>query len=168
MGDWFVTFGPQISTEIIRATLDSAIKPFEIDELVSQIMGHGSLEGTPLSLRARGPHVLVLPRYTVSIEREGDVSAMVDAAVTAMQETRERLQTYTMDDFIETSKDRPVGQIGVDTVAALILAGRIDEAQVLAEQAVERRQWGGPARITSDGQMIGFFQFALRHINEAA
>lgn len=167
VNDWFVDFHPQISTEAFRATLSSTVKPSKIDDLVSRIMGHEGLTGTPLSLLARGPHVLVVPMFNDSIERDGDPELMTDASLAAMAETRIRLETLKLENFIEFVADSPTGNVNVAHVAALILAQRRDEAAMLAERAVAAKQWGGPARVTEDGRLVGFFEMALGYLRHS-
>lgn len=160
--DWFVSFDLTVSTEARRSEIQVKIKPFALDDLVSRIMLHDGLDGTPLSLRARGPHCLVVPYFSQSIENDReDAEAMVEAAVGFAEASLKRIETLTLNDFIEFSRN-PSGNVSVNQVAALILAGRNDEALQLSEAAILAKQWGGPARITEGGQMVGFFELARR------
>lgn len=166
IGEWFVTLDPIIWTDAERAQLQATIKPFAIDDLMSHIMGHGGLDGSPLSLRARGPHTLVIPMWTQDIEAEGNIDAMLRLSADFAEEVCAKVQSLLLDDFIEfVSRDYPVGKVKCELVAAMILNNRLGDALTLCEQAIATKQWGGPARVTEDGRIIGFFEFAKLWIN---
>ena len=162
IGEWFVTLDPVIYTDAARAELQATVKPFAIDDLISRILGFDGLDGSPLSLRARGPHALVLPIWTRDIETGGNVEAMLSLSADFAEEVASKVQSLSLVNFIEfISKDGPAGQVSYNHVAAMILANRPDEALVLCEKAVASKQWGGPARVTEDGRMVGFFELAM-------
>lgn len=168
LGEWFVAFHPVIWSDERRAQLSANIKPFAIDELMSRIMGFGSLEGSPLSLRARGPYCLVRPIRTASIESDGNIDAMLLASSSFMDEAVSFLDVLSLDDFVEFSRDDvPAGKISVNAVAALILAGRTDEALEASEAAIAAKQSDGPARMTEDGHILSFFDLAKRWIKNS-
>jgi hypothetical protein len=167
IGDWFVCLNPSISTEAERAQLMGTVKPFAIDDLMSKILGFGGLEGTPLSLRARGPYSLVVPMFTTSIEAGGRVDAMVGLASDFMREIEPRAGQLTYEDFITFVDDRPSGTVGDNQVAARILAGRKEEALSLCESAIASKQHGSNARVTEDGQIVSFFELARHWIRNS-
>jgi hypothetical protein len=165
IGEWFVAFDPVVWTDERLAELWANIKPFEIDELMSRIMGFKGLAAHPLSLRARGPHCVVRPMRTISIESGGDVDAMLRISSDFMDDTISFLSTLSLADFVEICReDLPAGQVSANFVAALVLSGRREEALEACESAISSKQWGGPARMTDDGRMYSFFEFAKRWI----
>ena len=169
IGEWFITLHPMIWKDAEKAELWAMVKPFGIDDLVSRILGFAGLDGEPLSLRARGPHCLVPPMFTTSIETHGDLGEMVDLAMKFEKMVADRVRTMTLDDFIVFSTDnRPPGKVSLNEAATLILAGRLDQAAALCESAVASKQWGGPARATEAGQVIGFFELALAWLRNSA
>ncbi|MFK0299908.1 hypothetical protein ACIQTU_11905 [Brevundimonas sp. NPDC090276] len=163
IGEWFVYVDPQISTERNRSEITATFKPFYIDDLISRIMGFNGLDEAPLSLRARGPHCLVIPMYTSSIERDGNLGEMIEAAEIFLTSLRTRVEALTLDDFIAFTAPA-AGQVSANQVAALIMAGRDEEADALCKLAIAIKTWGGPARVASDGRMVSFFELAARWI----
>lgn len=165
IGDWFVYLDPMISTERNASVVSATVKPFLIDELISRILGFEGLDGAPLSLRARGPHCLVIPMFTCAIESGGDLSRMIELAAEFSESMPARVEVLTLNDFIALAAP-PAGQISVNQVAALILAGREEEASAFCDLAIAAKQWGGPARVTADGKIVSFFHFASQWIEE--
>jgi hypothetical protein len=165
IGDWFVAINPTISTERFASDISATVKPFLIDDLMSRLMGFDGLDGKPLSLRARGPHCLVVPMFRCSIEEEGDLPDMVKTALEFLNSIPSRIAATTLEDFIAIAAP-PSGQVSANQVAALILGGREQEAADLCKDAIAKKQWGGPGRITEDGKVITFFQLALRWIGD--
>lgn len=165
IGEWFVYMNPTISTERFASDISATVKPLLIDDLMSRIMGFDGLDGTPLSLRARGPHCLVVPMFSCSIEKEGDLADMVEAGLDFLNSMPSRIAATTMEDFIAIAAS-PLGQVSANQVAALILGGREQEAADLCRDAIAANQWGGPARTTAEGKVVTFFHFALRWIGE--
>ena len=165
--EWFVDFSPGINTDIHRAVLSCKVKPFALDDLVSRILLFEGLDGKPLSLRARGPHCLVRPMFDVSVENEiDDVNAILKIAEKFSDEALGQIASLTLDDFIAFCGDGFAERVSIEQVAALILANRNDEALHLCEKAILTKQWGGPARMTDDGKLIGFFELARRWIGQ--
>ena len=161
IGDWFVDLHPTFWTDAERSKISACVKPFAIDDLMSRILGFEGLDGPPLSLRARGPHCLVRPMFDRSVECGGDVDRMLDIAADFSIVVTSDVKALSLDDFIDfTADDVPEGQVSVNQVGALILAGRSEEAVVLCNKAVAARQWGGPARTSADGRIVGFFELA--------
>lgn len=154
-----------ISTERFASDISATVKPLLIDDLMSRIMGSDGLDGTPLSLRARGPHCLVVPMFSCSIENEGDLAEMVKAGLDFLKSISSRIAATTMEDFIAIAAP-PLGQVSANQVAALILGGREQEAADLCRDAIAANQWGGPARTTAEDKVVTFFHFALRWIGE--
>ncbi|OWQ94417.1 hypothetical protein CDQ91_15700 [Sphingopyxis witflariensis] len=161
--DWFVYLDPEISTERNSSKISAAVKPFAIDDLMSRILGFEGLDGTPLSLRARGPHCLVVPMFSSSIE--GDLNRMIELATEFSKTMPVRVEGLTLADFADFSA-APAGHVSAEQVAALILAGEEEEAAKLCDLAIAIKQWGGPARTTADGKIVSFFHFARQWIDE--
>jgi hypothetical protein len=161
VGEWFVSINPVVYTETRRTELQATVKPFAIDDLMSRICGFDGLEGTALSLRARGPHCLVLPMWTIDIDSDRDLAKMLDASAAFFSAVASKVNNLTLADFVSfVGEGAAPGQISYNHVAALILAQRDNEALVLCRRANEIKQWGGPAKVTEDGRMIGFFELA--------
>jgi len=165
MDKWFVYIDPAISTERKSSKINATVKPFAIDDLMSRILGFQGLDATPLSLRARGPHCLVVPMFSSSIESDGDLARMIELAAEFLMTMPARIEALTLRNFADFSAS-PTGNVSAAQVAALILAGEKAEAAKLCDQAASSEQWGGPARLTEDGKIISFFQFARRWIED--
>jgi len=103
--------------------------------------------------------------FTYSIEMQGDLSMMVNAGLDFINSIPNRVAPLIMDDFIDIAAPAS-GQRSADHVAALILAGRDEEAAAICRDALAVKEWGGPARTTADGKIVTFFDFALRWIGE--
>jgi hypothetical protein len=162
IGEWLVALHPVVWTDAERSEMWAWVKPFPIDDLISRILGFEGLDGKPLSLLARGPHCLVRPMYICAVESGGDLNRMTGLASEFSKKVTASVEALALGDFIAfTADDVPVGKVSVNQVAALILAGRSDEATALCEKAVAAKQWGGPARAAADGSVVGFFELAL-------
>jgi len=163
--EWFVSLNPVIWTDSNRFQLQVNVKPFMIDDLMSRIIGFEGLDGTHLSLRARGPHCLVTPMFIEDISSETDFDRMLVRSTEVMASLNGRIGSLSVNDFVEFAANGvPPDHVGYNHVAALILAERSEEALSLCERAMAIKQWGGPARVREDGQMIGFFELAAKWI----
>lgn len=166
VGDWFVDFYPSIWTDEVKAEISAHVKPYAIDDLFADILGYSSLAGTPLSLRARGPHCLTLPMFSAAIESGGNVEDMVRKSMDFMEMTLARVQTLTIDEFIDFSgMDRPPERVSENQVVAMILAGRRDEAARLCELAVAQKQTSSRSGFAPNGERTGLFSLALRSLS---
>ena len=167
MGEWFVGLNPIIWTDAKRAQLQVTVKPYDLDDLMSRILGFGGLDGSPLSLRTRGPHALVVPIWSHNIESEGDLDKMLSNSTEFIDEVPSKLATLSLDDFIKfVATGGPANSVSYNHVAALILAKHPGEAHALCQQAIASKQWGGPARMTESGQIIGFFELTKQWLEE--
>jgi hypothetical protein len=163
--EWFVYLDPEISTERNSSKISATVKPFAIDDLMSRILGFEGLDGTSLSLRARGPHCLVVPMFSSPIEGDGGLDRMIELAAEFSETIPARVDALTLVDFADFSA-APTGHVSTNQVAALILAGKEAEATNLCDLAISLKQWGGPARSTVDGKIVSFFHLARRWIDE--
>lgn len=163
--DWFVYLDPEISTERNSSKISATLKPFAIDDLMSRILGFEGLDGASLSLRARGPHCLVVPMFSSSIEGDGGLDRMIELAVEFSKTIPVRVEALTLTDFADFSA-APAGHVSANQVAALILAGKGEEAAKLCDLAISIKQWGGPARSAADGKVVSFFHLARQWIDE--
>jgi len=160
-GDWFIHATPIVSSERRHTDFQVTVKPFALDDIVSRILGFNGLDGAPLSLRSRGPHCLVLPLYALDIEDEGaDVGRMAERLWAFADDKLAEVDQMTLDDFIAFARGDNPSRINQEIVAALILAKRLEEAKTLCETAIAAKQWSGSARMTQDGRLVGFFEFA--------
>jgi hypothetical protein len=167
LGDWFVCIQPMIWTDEVKSQIWACVKPYAIDDLISKILGFDGLDGSPLSLRARGPHCLVRPMVISSIESDGDVDLMMSLTRKFFLEFDGKISALSLNDFIAFSHDDvPVGKVSVNETAALILADRGEEASRLCDQAIDSKQLGGPSRVTEDGRIIGFFELTKQWLRE--
>jgi hypothetical protein len=160
-GDWFVDGMLIVYSDRWLTEIQISVKPFALDDIVSRILGFGGLDGTPLSLRSRGPHCLVLPIDKLNVEERGsDVGLMADRIWAFAEAKLGEIERMTLDDFIASERSHNASGIRQELVAALILAERLEEAKALCETALAAKQWGGSARTTSEGRIVGFFELA--------
>ena len=107
VGEWFVAVNPIVYTERYRTALQATVKPFAIDDLMSRICGFEGLENAALSLRARGPHCLVLPMWTIDIESNGSLPDMLNAAAAFLRDVVARVNALALTDFVSFAGEAP-------------------------------------------------------------
>lgn len=143
-GGWFLSAQEMTKIHVAQTFVRLAVKPFEADGVFWEVVGHPELKDQPLSFHFFGAMTVgQLILEEPELDEAGGVDALArQMMIIADRKLSEIVATWSVDDFNKGLAGK-TGRYFTARIAALLAAGRHDEARQLCEEAQAQGSNGG-------------------------